>query len=88
MVDVTDSLDAIQGNTLVLNSPVKIYGEDNIACFTVTPNTDVNGTSLSVVSNNSTDAICSKAQILAKKSGIIDSLSQSTLRLGGQSIIF
>ena len=86
--NVTDSLDSVQGNTLVLNSPVKIYGEDNIACFTITPNTDVNGTVLTVASNNSSDDICKKAQILAKKLGIIDSLSQSTLKLGGQSVSF
>ena len=86
--NVTDSLDTVQGNTLVLNSPIKIYGEDNVSCFTITPNTDVNGTVLTVTSNNSSDDICKKAQILAKKSGIVDSLSQSTLKLGGQSISF
>jgi hypothetical protein len=86
--DVTDTLDSEQGATSTLNSSVKLYGEDNVICFTITPSTDSNGTALTVVSNNTDDVICSKAQVLAKKSGIINSLSQTKLKLGGQSVSF
>ena len=86
--DVTDTVDSTQGATATLNSPVKIYGEYGVVCFTVTPSTDANGTVLAVTSNNSGDVICSKAQKVAKKDGIIDTLSGKVLRLGGQSISF
>ncbi len=87
--DVTDSIDSIQGATATLNSPVKIYGEYGVTCFTVTPNTDSNGTTiLTITTNNTTDIICSKAQEVAKKDGIIDTLSGKLLQLGGQSISF
>jgi len=86
--DVTDTLDSVQGATSVLNSSVNLYGEENVPCFTITPSTDVNGTTLTVLSKNSTDVICNKAQRLAKKVGIIDNLSQTKLKLGGQSIAF
>jgi len=86
--DVTDTLDSVQGTTSVLNSTVKVYGEDGVDCFTITSNTDSNGTALTVVSNNNTDVICSKAHILAKDAGIVNSLTTSKLTLGGQSISF
>jgi len=86
--DVTDTLDSVQGATATLNSPVKLYGEDDVVCFTITPKTDSNSTVLIVLSNNSSDVICSKAQVLAKESGVIDSLSQTKLKLGGQSVTF
>ena len=86
--DVTDTLDSIQGATSTLNSPVNIYGEGDISCFTVTPKTDENGTTLTVVSNNTSDVICSKAQVLAKEASVIDNLSQTKLKLGGQSVTF
>ena len=87
-MDITDTLDSVQGATLSHNTPVKLYGEDNVVCFTITPNTDVNGTVLTITSNNSSDVICSKAQQLAKKAGILNNLSESTFKLGGQSILF
>jgi len=86
--NVTDTLDSVQGATATLNSPVKLYGEDGVVCFTITPKTDSNGTVLTVLSNNSNDVICSKAQVLAKESGVINSLSQTKLKLGGQSVVF
>ncbi len=86
--DVTDTLDSIQGATATLNSPVKLYGEEGVVCFTITPNTDTNGTVLTVTSNNSSDIICGKAQVLAKKVGIINNLSQTSFKLGGQSVAF
>jgi len=86
--DVTDTLDSVQGATATLNSPVKLYGEDGVVCFTITPSTDSNGTVLTVVSNNSDDLICGKAQVLAKEAGIINNISQTELKLGGQSVTF
>jgi len=86
--NVTDTLDSVQGATATLNSSVKLYGEDGVVCFTITPKTDSNGTILTVLSNNSNDVICSKAQVLAKESGVINSLSQTKLKLGGQSVVF
>ena len=87
-MDITDTLDSVQGATLAHNTPVKLYGEDNVVCFTITPNTDVNGTVLTITSNNSSDVICSKAQQSAKKVGILNNLSESTFKLGGQSMLF
>ena len=87
-MDITDTLDSVQGARLAHNTPVKLYGEDNVICFTITPNTDVNGTVLTIISNNSSDVICSKSQQLAKKVGILNNLSESTFKLGGQSILF
>ncbi len=87
-MDVTDSLDSVQGATLAHNTPVKLYGEENIICFTITPNTDVNGTVLTITSSNTSDVICSKAQQLAKEAGVLNDLSESTFKLGGQSILF
>jgi len=86
--DVTDSVDSTQGATATLNSPVKIYGEYGVACFTITPSSDANGTVLTVTANNSTDVICSKAQEVAKKDGVVDNSYGKTLQLGGQSISF
>jgi len=86
--DVTDTVDSTQGATATLNSPVKIYGEYGVVCFTITPSTDANGTVLTVTANNSTDVICSKVQEVAKKDGIIDTLSGKILQLGGQSVAF
>ena len=86
--DVTDTIDSVQGATATLNSSVKIYGEDGVTCFTVTPNTDANGTILTVIANNTTDVICSKAQEVAKKDGIVDNTYGKTLQLGGQSVSF
>ena len=70
------------------NSPVKIYGEYGVVCFTITPSTDTNGTTLTLTANNSTDLICSKAQEVAKKDGIVDNSYGKILQLGGQSISF
>jgi len=86
--DVTNTLDSTQGATSTLDSPVRLYGEKGVVCFTISPNTDENGTILMVISNNTTDIICSKAQALAKKVGIINSLSQTKFILGGQSVTF
>jgi len=86
--DVTDSVDSTQGATATLNTPVKIYGEYGVTCFTVTPNSDANGTVLTVTANNSTDIICSKAQEVAKKDGIVDNTYGKRLQLGGQSVSF
>ena len=86
--EVTDTLDSAQGLTTTVDSPVKLYGENGVACFTITPKTDENGTTLTVITENISNLICSKAQILAKKSGIINSLSQTKLKLGGQSVLF
>ena len=86
--DITDTVDSVQGATLALNSSVKIYGEDAVDCFVIAPNTDVNGTVLTITSNNNSDLICSKAQELAKQIGIVDSTYKATLKLGGQSISF
>ncbi len=87
--NVTDSIDSIQGATATLNSPVKIYGEYGVTCFTITPNTDINGTTtLTITRNNSSDVICSKAQEVAKKDGIVDNSYGKRLQLGGQSVSF
>ena len=86
--NVTDTLDSTQGATGTLNSPVKIYGEYGITCFTVTPSTDANGTILTVTANNTTDVICSKVQAVAKKDGIVDNTYGKILQLGGQSVSF
>ena len=85
---ITDTVDSLQGATLALNNPVTIYGEDGVACFTITPNSDENGTTLTVTSDNGTDAICNKAQELAKKDGIVDNSYGKVLQLGGQSVSF
>jgi len=86
--NVTDTVGSVQGATSTLNSPVRIYGEYGVTCFTVTPHTDVNGTVLTVTANNSTDIICSKAQEVAKKVGIVDNTYGKILKLGGQSVSF
>jgi len=87
--DVTDTLDALQGTTSTLNTSVKVYGENNIDCFVITPNTDNNGTtSLVVTFNNISDVICSKAQVMAKQAGIVSNLSSTEFILGGQSVTF
>jgi len=86
--DVTDSIDSTQGATATLNSPVKIYGEDGVTCFTVTPNTDANGTSLTVTPNNRNDVVCGKAHEVAKKDGVVDNSYGKILQLGGQNISF
>lgn len=86
--DITDTLDSTQGDTYVLNSPVKLYGEDSIDCFVITPNTDINGTILTVAPNNSLDVVCGKAQELAKKVGIVDNTYKAIFKLGGESVSF
>ena len=87
--NVTDTVDSVQGATATLNSPVTIYGEDGVVCFTVTPSTDTNGTTtLTITANNSSDVICSKAQEVAKKDGIVDNTYGKILQLGGQSVSF
>jgi len=86
--DVTNTVDSVQGGTLAHNTPVKLYGEDNVICFTISPNTDANGTALTITSSNTLDVICSKAQQLAKEAGVLNNLSESTFKLGGQSISF
>ena len=86
--DITDSIDSVQGATSALNTPIKIYGESMIDCFVVTPSTDVNGTSLIVTSNNSGDVVCSKAHLMARRTGVIKNIGSTTFKLGGQSISF
>jgi prepilin-type N-terminal cleavage/methylation domain-containing protein len=86
--DITDTVDSVQGSTSAYNTPIKLYGEDNVICFIITPNTDANGTVLTITSSNTSDIICSKAQQLAKEVGVLNDLSESTFKLGGQSISF
>ena len=86
--DITDTVDSVQGAIATLNSPVKIYGEEGVTCFIITPNTDANGTILTITATNRTDVICSKAQEVGKKDGILDNTYGKILQLGGQSISF
>ena len=83
---VTDAIDATQGATTITNA-INIRG-DQADCFTVTPSNDANGTKLTVASTNTGDVVCSKAQALAKKAGIIDTAGSKTIQLGGQSVAF
>ena len=87
-VDVTDGIDATKMKDKTLTDPVSIEG-DSLQCFTITPTTtDATGTELVVTSTNTDDVVCSKAQVLAKKAGIITDDGNKSVRLGGQSVVF
>ena len=87
-VDITDGIDATKMKTKKLTDAIYIEG-DSKQCFKITPSSDdENGTVLSISSENTTDVVCSKAQTLAKKAGIITDSGSKDIRLGGQSVVF
>ena len=83
---VTDAIDSAQGAT-DLTKTVNIIG-DQSNCFSVDPDNDANGTTLTVAYIGGTDVVCTKARDVAANAGITDTAGNKVVRLGGQSVTF
>ncbi len=81
--DVTDVVDSTKSSSLAKSTVIHIKG-DQQDCFKITPTI----TGLTIIKENDTDAICSKAIALGQKAGVLDSSGEANVTLGGQSVVF